>query len=538
MCNKCVPATPLLALWAEMHDNSSRHYIVRDHIKAQHQQENIQYWSHARQSWAKDTHPDNQERGHKIAVIKATVNKLASREPATLVEVDHISTYIKYLEYINGNTASKVEPAYFNTVTKMRNGEWEMLDIMNKLHPYINNQGSTHEEYARSQAGFVMMNRLHHVHVSTEDINQIAYYPTLQHMRQGREVRTRLGRYLTKYQHIFKLTDSDIKNITEKHSANMRSRGGWSVDFIAHDDEQGWLNVYDSPDVSSCMKGMEAVRVYAHEKSELRLAYVKAGEQYIARCIVRDDPDGEMTGYLRVYPDPNGYAEGRYLLDYLKNNGYANVTNLDGVLLQYITEGGDTVCPYIDYGSGGDQSVSVVYRDGKEYLEAGGGDMSATNTNGYAEDDSSECDECGDRTDSDDLTYIEINGNNVCECCRDNNYTYAYGSRYQDYFPEDECIRVGDEYYWLDTINNHDIYQCDHSGEYYHIDDLVNTTDGLYHSDYVVSIDREDNDGNDYVHMDNVHTLSDGSTCHVDDAEKYQAEIDEQAEPTDVGVAL
>lgn len=539
MCNKCdtpaVPATPLLKHWSERKGSSYRAGYIRDYMQNNITTTNIQYWSHARHAWITSEHPENQERGHKFAKAKAIVNKQASREPMSLQDMENLTLYFKSLEYINGRISEQIEPTYYSTSSKIRNGEWEMLDIMNKLHPYVNNQGSTHDDYVRAQAGFVTLDRLHRIHVSTEDINQIAYYPTLKHMREGREVRTRLGRYLTKYQQAFSLTESDIKNMTEKHASNMRARGGWEVGFVEHNDADGWLNVYRSPDVNSCMQDMEAIRIYAHEQSVLRLAYVKAGERIIARCIVRED--GDAKGWLRVYPDPNGYSEGRYLLDYLKTHGYDNHTNLDGVRLRYVTEGNRIVCPYIDCGSGGDQSVDVVHEDGKSYLVAGGCDFSATNTDGFVEDNTRDCDACGDTVDDDETTYIEHDGCNVCEYCRDNNYTYAYGRRYQDYFPEDECIQVGEDYYWLETINDHDIYQCDHSSEYHHSDDLITTIDGLFHSDYIVSLDHADGDGNDYAFKDRVHTLSDGTTCHIDDADSFQIEIDE-AEPTDVGMAL
>lgn len=528
MCNKCeTPATPLLAYYSERKTSNYWKVSVRDFLKEQHYYENRQYWSHARRHWVTDEKPNNQKRGHSLAKQKAVAHKQASREPVTLVDFTPITDYFKSLEYINGRLSNMIEPAYSNTQTKTRDGTWEALDVMKKLHPYINNQGASHEDYAKSQVSFSTLNRLHNIHLSTDDINQIAYYPTLKHMREGREVRTRLGRYLTKYQHALSLTESDIKNMAEKHSANMRARGGWSVDFVAHDDERGWLDVYASPDVTSCMQNEEAVRIYAHEKSVLRLAHVKAGEKIIARCIVRDD--GDAKGWLRVYPDPNGYAEGRYLLDYLKTNGYDKQTNLDGALLQYIqTNNGSIVCPYIDYGNNGDQSVSVVYREGKEYLEVGGGDLSATETSGYVNDNTRSCDACGDDVDEENITHIDHDGYDVCDCCRDNNYTWAFGRRYEDYFPEDECIEVNGNMYWVDTIENHNISKCDHDGEYYENDYLVPTYDGTYHQDYVVSIDRA-NDGNDFVYMDYVHTLSDGTTCHVNDADSYQMEIDAEA---------
>jgi hypothetical protein len=44
----------------------------------------------------------------------------------------------------------------------------------------------------------------------------------------------------------------------------------------------------------------------------------------------------------------------------------------------------------------------------------------------------------------------------------------------------------------------------------------------------VEDIDHEDADGNLSAHQDDVHELSDGTKCHTDDAERIQAEIDEE----------
>ena len=526
MCNKCeAPSTPLLTMWAQWSHHTYRNATIREFMKEQHLTENRKYWSHARRHWVMDEKPQKQQNGHAFAKQKAIAHKVASREATTLVDANVVSFYLKTLNDINRYIAEKLEPSFVSTMNKQRDGTWEPIDVMNKLHPYLHNQGSSHDAYATSQQGFHTLNRLHNIHLSTEDINQIAYYPTLKHMREGREVRTKLGRYLTKYQQALSLSESDIKNMAEKHSANMRSRGGWTVDFIAHNDAQGWLTVYESPDVTSCMQNEDAVRIYAHERSVLRLAHVKAGDKIIARCIVRED-DG-AKGWLRVYPDPNGYAEGRYLLDYLKTNGYENQTNLDGALLQYIESGSNIVCPYLDYGNNGSQSVGVVMRDGVRYLEAGGSDYNATETNGYAQTNTTSCDICGDDVHEEEISHIEHDNNYVCEHCRDRHYTWAYGRRYEDYFPSDECIEVNGEWYWAETIDNHNIGRCDYSDDYCHTDELVETYDGVYHQDYVVSVDRHTDW--EYVFQNKVHTLSDGTTCHEDDADKYQLEIDDLA---------
>jgi hypothetical protein len=170
--------------------------------------------------------------------------------------------------------------------------------------------------------------------------------------------------------------------------------------------------------------------------------------------------------------------------------------------------------------------VGTTNVNGKTYLRAGDGEMNATNTNGYCEDNSCSCDNCGDSYSEDELNYIEHDGNHVCEYCRDQMYTYAYGRRHEDYFPEDECIRVGDDWYWTETLDHHDIYICERDGEYYHMDDMTQTVDGLYHNEYVVCVDHPDTNGDDWIYQDKVHILSDDTTCHVDQADEYQAEID------------
>lgn len=543
MCNKCdtpaTPATPLLAIWALYKDGSTytRRSEARLVIHNNYMSENNLFWHHGRANWINTEHPANQQRGHSIAKIKAIANKLATRDVTNALEMECLRPYLNVLDNLDRRTANKVEPAMIKASETTQNGTWELIDVMHTLHPYANgihadeitlengDRLSSYDQYALSMSKFRAMQFLHFVHISTEDINQIAYYPTLKHMREGREIRTRLGRYLTKYQDLYQLTDREVKSMAEKHASNMQARNGWTVEFIAHNDEQGWIDVY-SGGVTSCMQHENAVRVYAHELSVLRLAHVKAGNNIIARCIVRDD--GENTGYLRVYPDPNGYAEGRFLMDYLKTNGYAVQTDLDGVLLQAIdSDHGGYVCPYLDYGNGGSQTVSVEYINGTQYLRAGGGDMQADNTNGYTENNTCECDSCGNNVDNDEICYMDTTDSRICASCRDEEYTFAMGRNYEDYYLNDDCAQVDGVWYLIDSIDRHGIGWCEHSEEYYKNEDLITTYDGTFHQAYCVAVDHYDDSEYEYAHENNVATLSDGTTCHELDVDKYQAEIDE-----------
>jgi hypothetical protein len=214
-------------------------------------------------------------------------------------------------------------------------------------------------------------------------------------------------------------------------------------------------------------------------------------------------------------------------------------------LLQLIEHEDDEdifVAPYIDAGSQGNgadgsaQDGERVTIDGKEYIEiTTRGDICLTMTNGYTDDveddDESECDECGDMEHNDDMSST-YHDQYVCRHCIDNRYSFAWVNKNgQDYVHEDHVIFVGDEAYHEDVdFSAFDIYNCEQSGDLYHIDDLVMTLRGFIYCDLVKDLDHDDADGNNSAHEDDVHELSNGKTCHADDAERIQAEIDEEEE--------
>jgi len=436
--------------------------------------------------------------------------------------------YLRRIEQLE-KVRDKLEPRLKQIDKEFNGGEWTYM-AWNSIG--INNEQSQNISY---------LFWLHRVHISLMNPLQIAHYPTLKHLRDGREVVTKLGKYLTTFKDFIGITDAEIKDAVEKYNAIVASRTGWEVRFIESTDADGFVRIYRDCLAGSCMKGVDAVRVYAHEKSVIRLAYIQslAGE-ILARCIVRED----LKQYVRIYPDANGSTEGKYLQQYLKANGYTH-GNLDGCLLQMIEHEDEDdifVAPYIDAGvdgngsSGSAQSGELVDIDNRTYIEINThGELSLTMTNGYTDDveneDESECDDCGDMEHNDDMTYT-FHDHYVCRHCCDHNYIYAWvGANNQEYVHEDQVIHVGDEAYHQETdLSAHDIYYCEESSEYWHIDDLVMTLRGFINHDFATSIDHADADGNEYAHTDDVHELSDGTTCHTDDAERIQAEIDAEAE--------
>ena len=433
--------------------------------------------------------------------------------------------YIQRLENMHNDRIKRnLEPRLFEIEDCFERGEWVYM-YWNKL-----------DVNTVTQAKLNYLFKLHRTHASIKSPLQVAHYPTLKHLRDRREVVTKLGKYLTTFKDYLELSETDIKNIVEKHNAIIASQSGWTLNFIESTDADGFERVYRNCLAGSCMKGMKAVRVYAHDKSVLRLAYLTNGaREIIARCLVRED----KKEYIRTYPETNGSSEGRHLADILKANGYTH-GNLDGCLLQAIEHDDYDdiyIAPYIDGGIDGNgseqsaQSGTLIDFEGKEYIKITiNGDFDLTNTNGFTNDvdeDTSECDECGDIVNNDEM-YSTYHDQYVCEHCINNNYYYAYVRNGQDYVHADHVVTVGDEHYHEDYLDRYDIYLCEISTEYYHIDDLVNTSMGYIHIDFATTLDHPDDEGNDFAHENDARELSDGTWCHMDNFEDLQKEIDEE----------
>jgi len=427
----------------------------------------------------------------------------------------------KLRENCTDSQLQSIEPNILFIRDQYQNNDWIKVPFKN---------------YDIQSDGLMASQILHNVHQSEVDPMMIAYYPTLHHLRIKKEIRTKLGKYLSTFREYFNLSEADIKSCVEAHASFIQSRKGWNVKFIESNDPQGWIDVYQksqkkprSEEDMSCMTDSDSVQVYANDQSVLRLAYMMDHKTILARCIVREDE----KAWIRVYPDPNGYPEGRFLLDTLKSLGYENQTNLNGVFLSAIKRIGTYIAPYIDYGNDSDstnQRGSIKTLDGKDYILIGYGDEFELNqTDGYADDtEKHTCDDCNERCSESETVYSEYHDLNLCEDCQDN-YYYAYvSSGDQDYVRDNCVVQVGDEYYAEDYLSEYEIYQCEENGTYYYIDELMTTLRGLIHESYCLPIDHEDQDCNNYAHRDDVATLSDGSTCHQDDFIFLQEELEEE----------
>lgn len=349
----------------------------------------------------------------------------------------------------------------------------------------------------------------HDVHQSEEDPTQIAYNRTIEGIRRNIQTRTRPGKYLTQFFGDV-LSAQDIKYWAERQVAAATCVA--ELKFIENDDPDGWVDVYERGP-ASCMRGKSAVKVYALEGNGLRLAYLEANEEIVARCIVVDGTnDAEVNGWIRIYAREQRWETS--MRQMLEAAGYTERTNLDGVRLQLIEGRDGYVCPYIDYGEGGDQTVSADHEN--NCLVIGGGYFDATSTDGYVNQGEycPCCDEHGFR--EDDMTYIECEEQSVCSSCRDYHYTYAYGRRYEDWFPNDDVIycETDGNYYHQDYYGNHDIVFVESRDEYYHIDDTVCCDVGRREGEHI-HVDDFDTDhvSGEIAHQDEFEQI-DGKSVH------------------------
>lgn len=473
----------------------------------------------------KQAKADFKQQGANLAIKRAHVKDARKASPQAVID------YINYITHnLSDQKLKTIEPRILDIKQKFKTGEWEKLD-------WVKYGLIDRDKLNRIDNLF----SLHNVHYSLMSPMLIAYYPNLEHFRQGREVRTKLGKYLTQFKEEIQLNDLEIKSITEAHTARVQAQAGWEVRFIESTDGAGWVNIYGQGErFNSCMTNSKAVQVYAHEKSVLKLAYMLEGGSVIARAIVRtqnnwDDTGDASKGYIRVYPDANGHAEGRFMLDTLKNLGYEKQTNLNGCLLLGVphpNEDGVYMAPYIDYGNGGDQTGEPENIDGKTYIVIGDGEYDLANTGGWTSNvETFSCDDCGDEVDEDEIQYVEDADRHICNGCLENDYTYVIGRRGDQYYVyNDNAIYANDEWYDSNYLSDNDIYACEASDDYYHIDDLCYTSMGYIHQDYAQALDHNDSEGNSYAHEEDAYHLSDGTWCHKDDADELQAEIDAENE--------
>ena len=367
-----------------------------------------------------------------------------------LIALESLADEFRYIHNVR-EAIQNLEPNLFDSTYYK---DWQFIDLTDEKY---NLDGIQRQNFTR-------LNTLFKLHFSVTDVGSIAYYPSLKHFREKREVRTRLGKFLSRFKNELGLTESDLKNVVDVFNAEMVKLQKLEFKLIQGriEDRQEWRDVYYNREyVGSCMGGKSCIEVYCSDLNEFRLAVIFDEDKKVrARAVVANTEN--KKGYIRTYPSPQESSYAKILISNLEQEGYESINSLEGLHLEaqetdYSSD--DYIAPYID---GDSQSADLVTLDSKEYLEISDyGQFSLTSTNGTTL--STICGHCDEHCSEDEIT--EVNGDYICESCRDNNYCWS--DWHEEYIYQDNAV-------WIESHNDYFYYDSDqifHDGnEYHHIE--------------------------------------------------------------------
>jgi hypothetical protein len=360
--------------------------------------------------------------------------------------------------------------------------------------------------------------------------------------------KTTPGRYLTKFFSDI-LTQEQIKDWANKQVGN----ADYTLNILDNDAYEGteeelqqeWYDLYKTIRVDySCMRGSEGPRAYGKKGNHLGLAYLSdaAGKKAVRTIVYKSNPEGPLDLYVRAFPNTsvevaNIYLSNEQSSNFFEARGFQYGGNLEGVRLALLEgSSGLLLCPYID---GDTQHVSIR----SEYLLITSyGEYLATNTDGYIENDQVICEDCGDPTSEDNITYV--GDSPICDHCLSRHYVWV--ERLQEHIHDGDAVLCSsdDEYYHINEVGQ-DIFLCEETGNYYLLDDLSYTSRGYVSIHHAVDIYIPDPEGNDYAHEDDVVTITNRVTgeervYHEDSADDIQdwenecnADLEEETETTE-----
>lgn len=303
--------------------------------------------------------------------------------------------------------------------------------------------------------------RFHFQHVCNDHPGLLCYTQDPDKGRRDIQTPIKMGRYATKY-----LSGHDARELSCKFAAFFIPP---ELKFARTREEI--CRVYDEGP-HSCMKE-KRVRAYTHgEYEDICPTEVYAGpdtavaflgdytvdEGVYARCVVNE----VRKEYIRAY----GYTD--LIEAALEKVGYTQ-GDLDGCRVLYFRRHGEPVMPYLD------SAANTCEVSSDDYVCIGYDlEYTADQTNGGVTCNAGRCtcDECGDRCDEEDMTYVDAADVTVCEHCLRHNFTLAYTGRHQEY------VRDADYPFY------------EHNGDFY-------TADGLAYHNLVILADASVADWDD-----------------------------------------
>lgn len=369
-----------------------------------------------------------------------------------------------------------------------------------------------------------------------KDDGKISFYASVKDMLTSKRTTTTAGRYLKRVYPT--LPDHKIRDIASEHNAEYVEP---ELKF-ARSESECIRVVAEGP--GSCMANSN----YGHNDHWF-VGHVHPAAVY-GYC--EEDPSWKPDTEILYFEDAKGKIKARVICsavtkacariygDELRMRkamgkaGYKQeVGALVGARIRNIeNENGDgIIIPYVDAGVGAggghlyftelDDKYLVLEYEGRSTYA--GYERRGVSTDTYDEDDEDTfcCDSCGEVYDNEDANST-FDGHIICDECRGEYYSYAVvglNPEQRAIVHDDDSTYVHglDDRYLDDILDEADIYACEYSGDYYHIDDLVSTPEGWVRRDYVVELDEE-YDGCSYAMKGHTVETHDGRTIHENHA--------------------
>ena len=369
---------------------------------------------------------------------------------------------------------------------------------------------------------------LEHPHESQGDRSKIAYTQNEAKGQKDIQTVTSVGKYLTRH---FDLPDHTIRDLVSRYGSAARFQFvNTTAEMIYH--------LHRGP--KSCMvwsedhgiKCDDGVTRHPYEAYDPKFGWHMAvrveGDNTMGRALCMTSPMDGVKYFVRSYLRPSNessYSQTDDGMDtWLKEQGYVKESYWrDGEKLAYHPARDNFLAPYLD---GGERHVDVNEHERWLVIDSDG-DWICENTGGYATNDqedenSFDCEDCGDRTSDDDGYWVgRHEDTHVCDSCRNNDYTYVYGRRGSQYYVHNDnavYVESQSEYYDADYLDDNEIIELN-NGDFVPLDEAVEINGDWYHIEDERICRTEDTD--EFLMQEDCWQCAESGNWYTDDCDKF-----------------
>jgi hypothetical protein len=330
---------------------------------------------------------------------------------------------------------------------------------------------------------------LEHPHESQGDRSKIAYTQNEDKGRRDIQTVTSVGKYLTRH---FDLPDHTIRDLVSRYGSAARFQFVHTTAEMIYHLHRGPKScmVWDKGNGVRCDDGVSRHPYEAYDpKYGWHMAVRIEGDVTMGRALCMTSPMDGVKYFVRSYLRPSNessYSQTDDGMDtWLKEQGYTKESYWrDGEKMAYHPARDAFLAPYLD---GGERHVDVNEHERWLVIDSDGSWI-CENTGGYPTNDeedenSFDCEDCGDRTSDDDGYWIgRGEDTRVCESCLNADYTYVYGRRGNQYYVHNDNVVYVDsqsESYDEDYLSDNEIIELE-CGEYAPMDEAVEINGDWY----------------------------------------------------------